>query len=828
MLAMPTANAYALTCKNGDKPVYEVDCNFGKCGICYSPKSTWEEPRVEIVYKPLNIFPEVRTSLKISQCKFNGGIRFCMRAVDPKKGKNHYGNKTAKSCDPEVGETIESCKCEAGTEDVNGECMPRQQLCGYEDWMDGMDIHPNYNPHHHNEDNDPTAIGITVAAVGITTTVVLAGFGPIITGITAAIIAHWNHVVPTNIGCLERPITVGPPAWRNDAWHTAYVPPPEIVYGPGSTFLEPLIQLNFCKKDGKAWMCKRDPETGELEAGLSYSQVIDMTPKFTEEKDAADGRSFRAEITTEDPDEICVYKTKEANSKKVALQNNTPLLNMQGSGKTVNVLQGCLPRPGYMPKPEIKVIDKYKVEVTFAGEKATLWDDINEPDSPNRCATMQQIQFCLVHDKWGADGNSGSVCLEGYDTVPVVVAGGSAQDMLPVTTYDTEGNIVSVTPGTANDIAVSSALRPPGNTLKPANVAFDNYYANPETDQDREFVIQQVKFPKDLLVYEQPACYQTDAEGRCLNYKDLPGGGVCCSSVEADFITLSNTPGTTQEQINNAQKLLSYCKDAPEPYEKDGQCLQYVRNTISTGGDPYYVDPEKYHIRPVSSREMGLCSAVDDGADFWLRDKPGTYQYTPPYNCGVIEIQAWGAGAAGSAIEGYEIESGYSSLEACQNHFAGGAGAYGKWKINVSTFDGPMTVIVGAGGSTNRGTAGTATRIISGNQKITIGGGYGVAPSGACDSPDCDMKNGGVLGPEEWEGSAKLQGWNGPSGLCNWGKGADGPGGGWSKSDCNDISQPAPAGKPGAGGCTHDSKGNEPWGAGGHGAVQIKCIGGAF
>ena len=850
--AIPSGNSYALDCSydqpgGGKEPLSVGSCIFGECGVCYTPKSTWEYPRAEVVYALLWGLSESKSTIKLYECKFIGGIRFCVRPANPVLGEDNYGNKTGENCDSDGnllpvqnvpigsdgvigGDSAVAEGGEAGadgtiptTASLGPECNPRPQVCAYEDWMDGMDTDPNYGPYHHNVSNeDAVSIGAattyaTIAAAAVS----LAPIGAAIGSLIGAIMSKWNHIVPTELGCVERPIAVGPPVWSNDAWHTSYTPPPEVVSAPGSEFLKPLVTLNICEKDDKAWTCDRDDSDNELKEGIAIIESFTLSPKkpsYEDTVEASDGREFKATIEIDNPEEICVYKTKEAN------------------GSEVDILQDCVPRPGYIPQPEVEFPGGNKIKVKLAGDSITIRADDDSPESSDRCGILHQIEFCAKNVD--VDGSK-ATCLEGYSTVPIVVAYGSVQDLMPKVVYDELGNVVSVELSSFADDPVSSDLRPPGNVLKPAGTPFTNWYANPELDSSGDPVYQELDLPNDLLVYERPLCYQSDEDGKCLNYASLPGGGVCCSTAlrnlsdaQNDYYSSDSSDSEAAGQLSESVGIAEMCNDIPEPHEIHGKCLQYARNTTSLGGDPYFIENSSYNIRQVKPSEIGLCSAASTVVDesLWVRNTPGVYEYSPPESCETLKVQVWGAGAAGSASEDGEGD--------CSENYAGGSGAYGEWSVPANLFGGSssgvlgiggkpsMHVVVGEGGQ-SRGQSGGISSFGVGNsvfstQKIIVGGGSGYSSSGACQTSDCDMDNGASFGSGSLSGATNLQGLAGYSGRCNWTTGADGPGGGTGRAACTGQGQEPPENVPGVGGCSNRSL-NAAWGKGGHGAVQIRC-----
>jgi hypothetical protein len=651
-LLMPVEQAYALSCSTGNGPVVKESACFLKtanCAVCNDQKTNWERPTIEVVYEqPAGI--QHRATLGVSQCKWIFGVRFCARNViagtkEEGNQANRFGNTTG---DPKKVPH-----------------NPKPQLCAYEDPLDGMDTNPGYNPHYWHEKNP--AIGGATPAVALTIGgAVGGGLGVALASVVLAIMSHFNHVVITDLGCVDRPIADGPPPFSNDAWQTTYLPRPTLGYDINSTFKAPVIVLSFCQN-----ATTQVPEICKFDANnkiLNLISTLKLSPRETNKYDTrqavkisykeggvikTDDREFSARITTGSPDKIYVYKTKEAS-------------NVKGSQVAVEVFQGFLDRPGYMPLPTVSkaassTASSPKISVAFPGDtqKIDIWPNPirfnpalgNDPG--NECKTLGQIEFCAIKK-----------CLERNPDVVTTTADGQTistlgdcktwEDKVCAVGYNTAPTVLAKAPTVRNMIdqidgaPIPVAGLPKGNVLKAKNVAFVNTAANQE-------IINNVKTPititpkKDLLVYELPFCYQRDDNDKCTNYD-----GTC------------------------------------ETKDSTGKCTKYVSNVTT---DPYFKDVGHTDengvfvqgteiVRQASPDELSLC--VGDPVA-WVKNIPGTYTYTVPESCNSISVELWGAGGGGTTAGGNN------------NDWAGGGGAYVKATIKT-TPNTKYTVQVGTGG----------------------------------------------------------------------------------------------------------------------------------
>lgn len=626
-----------------------------KFGVCPSENSKWNAPELRLWFHSAFWLPGVYGDYYISlnECVWVGAVRFCARRVASGCYLNDKGDKICP--DYNYGNIT-------GRDPKNA----KVQLCAFEDSMDGMDTTGNFSPFNQGTSNDEAlsiVSGLVIGgAVGLIGGPYLAVGGALTGLLTAAITQTHNHVVNRDLGCVDLPLAKGPPVWRHSAWNLNYSPKPDISLGAPSTFDKPTVVVTICEetKNGKTKLskCRRDPSNLEQYAsGISVKQTISLTPQKSngfkdrgEYEEAGDVGSpsigltdlfggggisplisnmvFEARISTRHPHKVCVYKIKN------------------------DSLQGCVPRPGYMPKPTIdnaesSTAELPKVNVTLGGDSVDLWEPTPN-DEGRLCDTVNQVTFCArrtciddepisydnpVCKKW-----DDRICASGYSYAPLVVADSN------------------------NLEAISPNERPPGNEVLPRGTGFINPQVMPEIDAGGNPVDVPVVFNKDALIYNPPKCYQRDDQGACINYEGMDNGGVCCAESS------------------------ELCTGIAEPYaNEEGQCLQYVRNT--TNGDPYIVDPENQRIRPLTSEEMGFCILKPPSKIPWIRTTPANnYQYKPPTNCAVVEVELWGAGGAGT------------NGSSAGDDWSGSAGGYIKARVPVDHYQ-TYNVVVGAGGT---------------------------------------------------------------------------------------------------------------------------------
>jgi hypothetical protein len=319
--------------------------------VCNSANTTWRHPLVRVVYMVNR--NQHRRDLRPTECKWIKGIRFCARMAYPKLGGCNHGN----------------CTGEPGGED------PKPQLCAYVDPMDATDNKGSRSEYH--EDTDvstlmsPGQAAATGAVAGAAVGSIIPGIGTVVGAVIGSAVGALvskirsvkNRHVRRTLGCVDRPMAVGPPAWRNDAWQLEYLPPPTLDYHRNSTFASPAVDLHFCEQslyqdpladdvDAQNVMCsfmKDDegfyirPLTPVGDQVLSNTRTINITPNPTAETAvgstgtgiAGDNRRYEGRIDIHSPDLICVYKTREVDGRNL---NPAQLID-------------CLPRPGYMPLP---------------------------------------------------------------------------------------------------------------------------------------------------------------------------------------------------------------------------------------------------------------------------------------------------------------------------------------------------------------------------------------------------------------------------------------------------------------------------------------------
>jgi hypothetical protein len=80
-------NSYAITCSDGTTtPVETHGCiGVGKiatCGVCKAANTTWDSPKIEVVYDQVGELPQGETVLADGECGGIFGIRFCVRKAE--------------------------------------------------------------------------------------------------------------------------------------------------------------------------------------------------------------------------------------------------------------------------------------------------------------------------------------------------------------------------------------------------------------------------------------------------------------------------------------------------------------------------------------------------------------------------------------------------------------------------------------------------------------------------------------------------------------------------------------------------------------------------
>jgi hypothetical protein len=356
-----------------------------------SSGTTWDNPVIRFAFQSV---ATQRVEIAMGECATVKGVRFCARTALA----GEYGNDSEK---------------------------PR--LCLYEDPMDGMDTNPNENGYHENAENEDALDIGEAALLGTLAGVASSGFlgglaapiGALVGIITAAITQTHNHMVVKTIGCVDRPLAVGPPVWSNDAWNKSYLPAPVIVYGDSSTFFNPSIELHFCTSTTSGGetinaMCDYD-ENSQLREDQELLSTKVLVPSYANgfvdtvnsAVDGEDLREFEARITSTAPQKICIYQIKNR------------------YGKDAEIPQGCVDRPGYMPLPVIANITSSiegvsSLKVSFSGDESNSISIKN-----GECDILHKITFCAEEVI-----EENALCLEGYSTAPTVA----------VTNYPSEDN----------------------------------------------------------------------------------------------------------------------------------------------------------------------------------------------------------------------------------------------------------------------------------------------------------------------------------------------------------------------------------------------------
>lgn len=471
-------------------------------GVC-EPKAeenTWYEPRIRIAYKPFR--RTFRRNLGPNECKWIFGLRFCARMAYPKEGENVHGNRTGEHCS--TSDTTEETICKG----------MKPQLCAYVDPMDGGDTNGGFSPYHKRTDVTTLFSTTTATATGaVVGTILLPGIGTAlgaaIGGLVNAIKSRKNHFVTADLGCIDRPMAAGPPVWSNEQWDRVYFPTPFLDYDSPSTFRQPAIRVYFCQIDrpggviSENVLCEfmkdangeylRGPNPQNPSAGpfdltpapgirVHATRSATIAPGVPDAEVVTSGnitgpwqRRFEARISFEYPDSICLFKTNEANRTAVGPPAT------YATGRPVEILQGCIPRPGYMPMPRVQEVPMTadalgdiaidanpdrgimgltlrvsfdgmpgSIDLQYIGDVDTVGGTVSAEDAQPlpRCELLHQIPFCVApgpisspivnysdtatmpdpDDPTAPDINPNGaryrawMCVEGYDTAPLVAA----------------------------------------------------------------------------------------------------------------------------------------------------------------------------------------------------------------------------------------------------------------------------------------------------------------------------------------------------------------------------------------------------------------------
>ncbi len=795
------ASAYNLYKVPVSVRVIGVDSNLAlHQAVCNAVKttkeegSTWSNPLVRIAY--LVAGKHHRRNLRPNQCMFIAGLRFCARMTIPVKGKNVYGNNT-------------------GVEGDGAGMKP--QLCAYVDPMDGGDTKANEGRYHHKTDVSTFYDNLPVWAK--------AALGPV-GAIVGSIKSVKNHIVVKTLGCVDRPMAVGPPAWTNDAWKSQYLPPPSINYANTSTFGEPKIRLDFCKqnitgvpgaseervlcefeKDFALGEYKRDPTTHELILlpSIRYeSPPIILNPEgtatnFADEVvtsaslPAPDGREFEARISVEMPDSVCVYKTKESN------------------GRTVDIIQGCLPRPGYMERPEITVIPNpvpladaalqgggifgIKLRVKFPNlpgqiELEYLGDEyVGSPPPPpppipagfgvgdpvDNCKILHQVTFCarvgaveikenldpITNNPDGTFTAKASLCLEGYDTAPLVAT--TPYYTVNILTFGHDGKPL---------------YDPPLITIDPiTGLAAHNPKALPKFKVSQASdVIESRDTNGDGIPNTEPVnnwVLLGNAFNNVTAHTELAGGVVTTPTVTLPVDSYHyNPPMSDFVQTDPGYLSVYQFLSPPQQRPVDANDAYFVGgpNDYDYNGDGNINAKDDAKIlRPMTAAELGLCANIEFQIAYtevvatepaqvfpsaaalanvnWESDTHITETFVSTVkDCKEVKVRAWGAGGAGSTNVG------------TANDFSGGSGGfieadYDLLALNLINAPIPVSVGIGgdfffdtsvaAAGEIQNGADGYSSSFGISSASIVAPGGGGlskiVAGPGTCTSPACTV-----------------------------------------------------------------------------------------
>lgn len=641
---------------------------------------------------------------------------------------------------------------------------------------------------------------------GIAMTGIAAGIGAAV----AAIMGEYNHWVLEDKGCVDIPLGPIPDEFCNDCWEIKRTPAPRVELDDTATFEETKIKVTVCKNPTTN-KTKRCPTEGAILAGEIGEQFI-ITPRppaFNACQQINDNASyllgenptFSPSYFANNPEDqrvICAQISRTRNTKVCVYQEVVDPQTLQ----TVRTLLKCFDRPDFMPaptvnnnastftNPNITVVlgtGTFQQQATLTVDPGTYISSIPpDPTWTANCAYVNQIEFCAYRPctTYAADGKtclvvSPQICVEGYKTPPKVVAKIS------------DNKIVKSLPNVQR-VATASALpgiweyRPLVNPATPTDIAnftqeVCNYYAaNPSN-----------KCPR--------TCYAT-------NYKN--GDGKSCI----------NQDGA--------------CESTTYPDMINGICYNYK---ASLATDVHHFDDTVYYIRPSTPEELDLCVGIPPPEDDDVYATAGTYNYTVPVNCNALRVKMYGGGGRGHASGGGD-----------KWDAAGGSGGYGEWEVRVNPGD-VHNLHVGAG---SRACSGGSLNGEASYFRHTDWVHYLLAHGGTEIAGGWGEGQGGDI-VRNWNSTANYielpgtrRGINGAhSGSC-----AKGPSGGLVCGQCwNHCARPPHAPRtmnpdiptqpmdapnppdytyqPGAGGCSYDDPGHEPWGEGGEGEVRLNCFG---
>ncbi|MFN7039188.1 MAG: hypothetical protein ACK4OM_06470 [Alphaproteobacteria bacterium] len=184
--------------------VFAFDCGpaggteafANKKAVEKGPNSTIFIPTLKLYYKLCGFWAcgcHTKELKGYGECAYVEGLRFCARAA----GRHEHGNNSDKV-----------------------------QICAYQDPWDDMDTNANLMPFHHNAStkgtdstasNASTATGILVGSAVVLMPFTL-GMSAVVLGIAAGISelisfarGSWNHIVTSNVGCVDIPRAPFPP-----------------------------------------------------------------------------------------------------------------------------------------------------------------------------------------------------------------------------------------------------------------------------------------------------------------------------------------------------------------------------------------------------------------------------------------------------------------------------------------------------------------------------------------------------------------------------------------------------------------------------------------
>ncbi len=710
------------------------NCKLGACGACVPKNNYWNDPKIEVIYEHSGV-EKIRTfTLGPNQCEGYSTNRFCARIVYPGPRYDDNGMKIDGSKEDNYGNITAE----------NG--LGKPQLCAYEDPTDGMDTEYNYNPYHEGATNpnaldvaDSAATGALIGgAAGLSggplvmfTVGAGAAAGALIGTATGLISQTYNHIVSTNIGCIDLKISEIPPAFSNDAWHNQkFYPFPTIQLDKDSTFESTKVNVYICKKNGELVRCRRDEDgeivngNGDLDFKIADEKTLTLTAlSFSDSFTADDGREISVEMRPEHPGKIYAYAEIPGSDERERRYDSLHL-------------------PGYMPIPVVSTGEEddninfsnpgIKIEIPYDGRATdeviirfdkAIYDIPPDPTAEaHACASAGAMEFCAEVQ-----------CLDWIDSLdangdPIYVGGNPSSGIKQICNEWDDRICLTEGYNTAPIAMVdhqSVILQKAPNRKITKNTPFDNARQNREFD-DGELIPPPLTTVEkyDIWIYDPPVCYALTSEGNCNNYS-----GQYTFSFNGGFDYINDYGTGTPFAINNTgtptgNPLLDNV-NTEDPYGLK-RAMKYT--TCGNSSDPGCITPcpngdasacrdaPTEQLRDLNAKELGFCPRVPADMTTYYFDidtQTYPYPYKVPRNCNEIEIKLWGGGGGG----GQDLDSNANSDDVGN---AGGGGAYVTATLSVDEGD-IHELTVGKGGFIDK--KGRTTSFKYGNKEIEAKGG---------------------------------------------------------------------------------------------------------